>query len=173
MANTWTAVFQSITFDSNKSMAAILNGGARVLRIRRIRFLQTQISAVAGVLCYGQLRRYLGASISGQTPITPVPHDSTNSALSSVTCATGGTITYSSYENLRQYVWSSDEMAAGGATVDEWQSIVPLNIFWEAGFGSSTFKPLVLREDEMISIYNLSGSVGSFDVYITFTDEES
>ena len=114
MANTWTAYASGIAFAANKNMLAILNGGTRVLRVRRIGFLNIQTAAVTGVVCQGEIRRYSGAGLSGHTAITTLAHDSTNSALDTITVGTGGTPS-GTPSAFRRYVWSSDEPAVSGA----------------------------------------------------------
>lgn len=91
MASTWTLYGTGVGFAVNKSMIGILNAGSRIIRIRRVGLLNNQTAAVTGVVCFGELRRYQTAGISGHTPISPLTHDSTNSALVSVTTFTAGT----------------------------------------------------------------------------------
>lgn len=170
MANTWTVYLPGVTFADGKAMAGVINAGTRLIKIRRIRFLNTQTTGVAGQICYGDIRRYTSATWTGASPVTPFPHDTGNSALVDTTCGYGGT-PGGTATILRNYLWSSDEPAVGGQTIDEWETIVPFNIVWELGFGDSSLTPLTLREDEMVIIYNYSGSTGNVDIYITFTDE--
>lgn len=151
-------------------MVSILNGGARVLKIKRIGFINNQTAAVTGVICLGEIRRYTGAGISGHTPITPVSHDTTNSALVSVTIGTLGTPTGTSTV-IRRYIWSSDEPAASTATSDEWECLIPLNIIWDAGYGDLNVQSLTLRLNEMLTIYNVSGAAGLVDIWVELTDE--
>jgi len=172
MANTWTALGQGIAFAAGKNMLAILNGGTRVLRVRRIGLINAQTAAVTGVLCLGEVRIYTGAGLSGHTTVTPVPHDSSNSALDTVTIGTAGTPTGSS-SVLRRYIWSSDEAAVGTGTWDEWECLVPLGLVWDAGYGDQNVQPLVLRQNEMLCIYNTTGAAGLVDIWIEFTDEAS
>jgi len=172
MANTWTALATGIAFAANKNTLAILNGGTRVLRIRRIGLLNIQTAAVTGVVCQGEIRRYSGAGLSGHTVLTALAHDSTNSALDAITVGTGGTPS-GTPSVFRRYVWSSDEPAVSGASVDELECLVPLCILWDAGYGDANVQPLVLRQNEMLSIYNLVGAAGLVDIWIEFTDEAS
>ncbi|MBI2818115.1 MAG: hypothetical protein HYX72_14365 [Acidobacteria bacterium] len=170
MANTWTVYAQGISFAAGKNMLAILNGGARVLRIRRMGFLNNQTVAVTGVVCLGEIRRYSAAGLTGQTNVPAIAHDSTNSALQTVTVGTGGTPAGTS-ELLRRYLWSSDEPAVSGATVDELECLVPLNVLWDAGYGDANVQPLTIRQNEMLCLFNTVGAAGLVDVWIEFTDE--
>ena len=172
MANTWTAWAQAIAFAANKNMLMILNTGARVLRIRRIGFINNQTAAVTGVICAGEIRRLTGAGLSGHTAITPLSHDTTNPALDGVVVGTGGTPTGTAAV-IRRYVWSSDEPAVSAATSDEWECLVPLNILWDAGYGDSNIQPLTLRQNEALCIYNITGAAGLVDIWVEFTDEAS
>ena len=170
MANTWTALTTAVAFAAGKNMLAILNGGARVLRIRRIIFVNVQTVAVTGVLCTGEVRRYTGAGISGHTPVTPVAMDTGNSALISVTVGTAGTPTGTATALLR-YIWSSDEPAVGTGTWDEWETL--LGLVWDTGYGDSNLQALTLRQNEMLCIYNTAGAAGLVDVFVELTDEAS
>jgi hypothetical protein len=87
-----------------------------------------------------------------------------------VTVGTGGTPSGSA-DVLRRYVWSSDEPAVSGATVDELECLVPLNVLWDAGYGDGNVQPLTLRQNEMLCIYNTTGAAGIADIWIEFTDE--
>lgn len=175
MAATWTAYFPGIAFAATKNMAAILNGGSRVLRIRRCGFLNAQSAAVTGVACYGEIRKYTGASLSGNTPVTPISHDSTTGALSSVTCASAGTVAGTEVGSgpLRRYFWSSDEPKLSTAQNNEMEAFPMLNVQWDAGYGDSNVEPVSIRANEMFCVYNITGAAGLLDVWIEFTDEAS
>ena len=171
MANTWTAYAAGVAFAVNKNMVAILNGGSRVLRLRRLGFLNNQIGAVTGVVCFGEIRRYAaGAGLAGSTPVTPLAHDTNNSALNAVTVGTGGTPS-GTPSLFRRYIWSSDEPAVSGATVDELECLVPLNVVWDAGYGDAEVQPLTIRPGEMFCVYNTVGAAGILDIWAEFTDE--
>lgn len=170
LANTWTVWAQGIAFAAGKNMIAVLNAGSRVLKIRRIGFINNQTGAVTGVVCLGEIRRYTGAGLTGHTVVTPVSHDTQNSALSSVTIGTIGTPTGTSVV-IRRYLWSSDEPAVSSATSDEWECLIPLNIIWDAGYADANVQPLTLRGNEMLCVYNVTGAAGLVDIWIEFTDE--
>lgn len=171
MANTWTAYYPGVTFAVNKNMAAILNGSAtRLIKIRRVGTLNYQTAAVTGVLCMLDCRIYTGAGLGTPTAVTPVPHDSTNSALSGLTAGYAGTPSGTPSVLIRN-LWSSDEPAAGGATSDEWELIPVFNQIWSAGYGDSRVQSLALRENEMFCVYNTVGAAGLIDIWIEFTDE--
>ena len=172
MANTWTAYGVLIAFGVNKNMISVLNNGSRVLRIRRIGFLNNQTSVVSGVTCLGEIRRYSSAGLTGHTTVTPLAHDTLNSALDNVVIGIGGTPSGSA-SLFRRYIWSSDEPSTSAASVDELECLVPLNIIWDAGYGDSDVQALTLRPTQMLSIYNTVGAAGFVDIWIEFTDESA
>lgn len=174
MANTWTAYAAGVAFAATKNMLAILNGGSRVIRIRRIWLLNTQTAAVTGVLCNGDIRRYTGSpSMGSPTTVTPVAHDTANSGLSSVTIGTGGTLSGTGPSVFRGYLWSSDEAAVSGATVDELEMLPAFGLIWDAGYADANVQPIAIRQNEMVAVYNTGGAAGLVDVVIEFTDEAS
>ncbi len=171
MVQTWTAYFNAVTFAAGKNMAAILNGHAtEKIKIRRIGLLNAQTVAVTGVLCQLELRKYTGAGLAAPTAITPTSHDSTNSAPTTATYGHAGTPSGTGVV-LRRIFWSSDEAAISSATSDEFETYVPLNIIFDAGYGDSNVQPLTLNQNEMVSVYNTTGAAGLLDVWIEFTKE--
>ena len=92
MADTWTGYNQGISFAAGKAMQGILNGGTPVLRIARAGLLNNQTAGVTGVVCFMELRWYPATMTwTSPTSVSPVAHDSTNTALSSVTHGNSGT----------------------------------------------------------------------------------
>lgn len=169
MANTQTAYFTGVAFAATKNMAAILNSHAtEKIKIRRVGLLNAQTAAVTGVLCAIELRKYTGAGLAAPTAVVPVKHDSTLAAPTSATIGHAGTPSGTAV-TLRRIFWSSDEAAISTGTLDEWETIVPLNIIWDAGYYDPSVEPLVLNQNEMISVYNVSGAAGLLDVWIEFT----
>jgi hypothetical protein len=132
--------------------------------------INNQTVAVTGVITAGELRLYTGASWTAPTALTPVAHDSTNSALSSVTCGHTGTPVGTPLV-LRRYTWSSDEPKLTTAQNNEWECLIPLNIIWDAGYGDSNVQPLTLNPNEMFIIWNITGAAGLCDFWIEFSDE--
>lgn len=174
MANTWTLYNQGIAFAANKVMAGILNGGSRVLRIARMGLLNNQTAGVTGVACLAEVRKY-PATMTWTTPtaVTPVAHDSTNSALSSVTAGNSGTPGGSTAAVLRRVFWSSDEPAISSATSDELECFVPLNVIWDAGYGDAAVQKIAVRQNEGFLLYNTTGAAGLVDCWTEFLDEAS
>jgi len=170
MANTWTGLVTARAFAASSVNAGILNAGTRVLRLRRHGLLNNQTAAVTGVICLMELRWYSGAGWTTPTSVASIAHDSTNSALSSVTHGYAGTPTGTS-NLLRRVLWSSDEAAASTATNDELECIVPLNIVWDAGYADANVQALTIRQNESFINYNTSGAAGLVDLWSEFTDE--
>jgi hypothetical protein len=172
MAQTFTAYYSGITFAAGKNMAAVLNQHAsELIKIRRIGLLNAQTAAVTGVLCQLELRVYTGgAGLSAPTSITPIMHDSTNTLPTTAVYGHAGTPSGTSAV-LRRVFWSSDEAAISTATSDEFETYVPLNIIFDAGYGDSNVQPLTLRQNEMVCVYNTTGAAGLLDTWIEFTKE--
>lgn len=174
MANTWTALYQGVAFAATKNMGAILNGGARVLRVRRLGCVNVQTATVTGVICLLDVRRYPAtATLTSSTSVTAVAHDTTNSALSSVTIGHAGTIGGTTGVPFRRTIWSSDEPKLTTAQNNEWETLIPLNILFDSGYGDANVQPMVVRTGEMAMCYNTSGAAGLLDTWIEFTDEAS
>lgn len=170
MANTQTAYFNGVAFAATKNMAAILNTHAtEKIKIRRIGLLNAQTAAVTGVLCAIELRLYTAtATLAAPTAVVPVKHDSTKAAPTSATIGHAGT-PGGTPAVLRRIFWSSDEATISTGTLDEWETLVPLNIIWDAGYYDPIVEPLVLNQNEMVSVYNVSGAAGLLDVWIEYT----
>jgi len=133
--------------------------------------INAQTAAVTGVVCSMELRKYTGATLASVTAVTPVAHDSTNSALSSVTAGHAGTIVGTPL-TLRRFIWSSDEAKLSTAQNNEWETLIPLNIIYDC-YGDTSVQPIVLRNAEEIMVYNVSGAAGLLDTWIEFMDEAS
>ena len=171
MAQTFTAYFSGVVFAAGKNMAAVLNQHAtEVIKIRRVGLLNAQTVAVTGVLCQLELRLYTGAGLSAPTAVTPVEHDSTNTLPTTAVYGYAGTPSGTPVV-LRRVFWSSDEAAISTATNDEFETYVPLNIIFDAGYGDANVQPLTLNQNEMVCVYNTTGAAGLLDTWIEFTKE--
>ena len=170
-ANSWTLNVTGLAFAASKVMWGLLNGGSRVLRVARIGLLNNQTAGVTGVACLMELRKYPATMTwASPTAVAPVAHDSTNSALSSVTAGNSGTPGGSTGVAIRRIFWSSDEPAISTATSDELECFVPLNIIWDAGYGDTDVQKLALRTGEGFIVYNTTGADGLVDIWGEFTD---
>jgi hypothetical protein len=173
MAQTFTSYNSGVAFAASKNMGAVLNGHAsEVLKIRRVGLLNAQTAAVTGVICQLEMRGYFSGSpgLTSPTAVTPTAHDSTNSAPTTATYGHAGTIAGTA-TTFRRVFWSSDEAAISTATLDELQTLVPLNIIFDAGYGDSNVQPMTLRQNQMALVFNTTGAAGLLDTWIEFTKE--
>lgn len=176
MADTFTAFYPAVTFAASKNMGAVLNSHAtQLLKIYRIGVINSQTAAVTGVVCQLEVQLYTAGTpgLTAPTTVTPVPHDSTNTAPTSATFGYAGTIAGTA-QRLRRVFWSSDEAAISTGTLDELQTLVPLNILFDSGYGDANVQPLTLRgqvssNDQMAMVFNATGAAGLLDTWIEFT----
>lgn len=172
MANTWRATSQAVAYASGKSMLDVFNAAAssRYIRVYRAYHFNSGTTAVTGVLTEMRCNRISAAS--GGTAVTPVAHSTAYSALSaSTTAGTNRTHTVSAL--LRSYLWSNDEPAVSGATMDEMELFVPFAEIWNAGYGDTAVEPITLPAgtDQGFQIRQQGTSaVGSASLEIEFTD---
>lgn len=171
MAQTYRAVVTGATFASSKSMLTIFNGSGsgRIVRVKRIWFLNNQTSAVTGVLTTMEIRR-ISASTGGTTA-TVVKHDTTSENIpAQITVTTGPTDTLTSDIALMRFLWSNDEPAVSSLVNDETEIIPLLACVFDAATGDTDLEPLVLRTGEGVSVRHTgSSAVGVADVIIEFT----
>jgi hypothetical protein len=166
MAATWVAQ-QSVAFAATKSMLGLLNGGSNVLRAYRYCVFNTQTTGVTAALTTMQIRRL--TALSAGTAVTPVKHDTSSSALSSVTCVQGGTATGS--DIFRRFMWLLEEATTTGTTQANWQVLIPVGIVFFPTGGDSNLEPIVCRNTYGTDIYNAgAGAVSTQEFEITFTD---
>lgn len=170
MANSWTLNVTALVFGASKVMHGIRNGGSRVLRLARVGMLNNQTAGVTGVACLLELRKYPATCTWTPTAVAPVSHDSTNSALDTVSTGHSGTPAGSTPVAIRRVFWSSDEPSVSAATSDELECFVPLNVIWDAGYGDADVQKLAIRTGEMFCTFNMSGAVGLVDTWSEFTD---
>lgn len=170
MAETFNAFFGGVAFAATKNMASLINQHAtELLKIRRITLFNAQTSAVSGVICQIELRKYSSATLTGPTSVTPTKYDSNNTLPTTYVCGHAGTIGGTA-ETLRRICWSSDEPAVAALTSDEIENLPPLNVLYEWQ-PHSDVQPITLRQNESIMVYNVSGAAGLLDVAIEFTKE--
>lgn len=174
MAATYIATVTGAIWASSDSVYLSLFNGAgsgKIIYIKRIWFLSCQTAAVTGLLQTYHLYK-ITTNTSGGAPVTvvPVKYDTNSPNLpAQITCkkenTTNGTATL-----LRTMRFSGDEPAVGTFSLDELQTIVPLNVIWDVGYGNSSVQPLTLREGEGVSIYSffMASQAGNFDVQIEF-----
>lgn len=171
MAETFTQYCSGVAFAASRVMAGIKNKHAsEKLKIKRIGLLNGQTAAVTGVLCNLEVRKdEANPTWTGPTVGVITEHDSTNTLPASYDQGHTGTFTASgSQTTLRRTNWSSDEAAVSGATMDELECFVPLNIIFDPGYGDADAQPLVLNQNEMLYVWNVSGAAGLLDIWTEF-----
>jgi hypothetical protein len=169
MADTYLWYVSQQVLGNGKNQLALLNGAGsgKVVRVYRVGLINAQTAAVTGVLTTQALKTI--SALSGHTVVAAIKHDSNNAAVdANIIAGYGGTPT--EVDLLRRIAWSSDEPAVGGATADELQNIVPLNIIWDAGYGDSNVQPITLREGQGIMVKCETNTVaGVLDVWFEGT----
>jgi hypothetical protein len=149
-----------------------MNAGANTIKIRRIGVHNTEDGAVTGATKSLRVVRYTSATWTGSTPIAPMAHDTTNSALASVTAGHGGTEGGTGPHIFRQIMFGADECAVGGITINEMAMLVPLGIVFDSGYGESEMQPLTLRATESCIVESLAATgTQDTDYWMEFTDE--
>lgn len=172
MAATYTAASINTAFANLKSMLTIFNGSGsgKTLKIYRIWIINSQLTAVTGVVLTLALRRITASTVG--SAITPVKHDTNNASLpAQVVIGTNNTDTISAttYRLIRR---DNDEPAVAGTGINELSMLFPMNLIWESGYYDSTIEPLTLPEGYGITLRcETSTTVGSLDVYMEFTAE--
>jgi len=177
--NTWTLLVQNMIPAVTKVMAGIHNGSAaRNIRIRRVGIINAQIAFVTTVVCLLDVRRYYNAVAwgGGPTAVTPIAHDTNNSALNTVTAGYGGAAVGGSGPDIfRRTIWPTKEGnrgATGAASEDDWCTMIPLGLMFDPGYADANEQPLLLKNGELMFVYNTPNvSTGLMDIWIEFTDE--
>jgi hypothetical protein len=131
--------------------------------------LNNQTLAVTGVVCLLDLRFYTAAALAGSTAVIPVTYDTTNTAAAGLTVGHAGTPSGTA-NSLRRITWQSDEPALGASTIDELECLVPLNTIYEWQ-PHTDVQPITLRQNQMLSLFNISGAAGTVDIIIEYTKE--
>lgn len=169
MAATWVGQ-ASVAFASAKSMLGVLNGGSNVLRGYRYCIFNTHTVAVTAALSIMSIRRL--SALSSGTAVTPVAHDTSSSALSSVTCVHGGTATAAA--TFRRFLWLLEEATTTGTTQANWEVLIPVGIVFFPTGGDTNLEPIVMRNTYGSDIFNVgAGAVTTMEFEITFTDAAS
>ena len=110
-------------------------------------------AALTGSMGRYTLDRFTGVP-GGGSAITIQKYNTASAAVSgSVTALNGNTsITGTLVSNgvLRQIARSNDEAAAASYTMDEFQTIYPMGLIWDSGYGDTNVEPITLRAGEGI-----------------------
>jgi hypothetical protein len=170
VADTWVATAQAVAYASGKSMLDVLNGAGsgRVVRCYRFMHFNNGVAAVVGVLTEMRVNRTSAASAG--TTVTPVAHDTNNTALAAqITAGTGRTVTVSVL--LRKYLFVNEEPVVAGSAMPNFLILVPNCLIFDAGYADTNVQPLTAREGQGYEMRQQGTSaVGSSDHEITFTN---
>ena len=174
MADTWTAMAAGAAPAQNKYMLGLFNGAGsgRIFRVYRVYIIGVQSAAITGVNLTFQLRLTTATTIGTGTTITPVAHDTNNTALPAQLLVSTATQTVTDSSIFRVWQWSSDEAAIDTASQDEVQLLMPYCLYWEAGaYDSVNIQPIVLREGQGLTIkQTVNSTVGAADYVFEFTN---
>lgn len=176
MANTWTSIVTQVTHAAAaKTYAQLYNAGTRVLRVYRVYVVNASLTAStpsANTFPIFQLGRITTAiqAAGSTTGCTTTAHDSTASALSSVTFNTNPT-TAAPSAIFRRRLYSPDDYAASVMKIDNLQGMIPLSILWDGGYGDTNVEPITIIQNEGLILYSpASAAQGACDVIFEFTD---
>ena len=168
MASTYVVKGTAVPFANLKYMLDIFNptGSGKIVRVYRIWVENNQIAAVTGVTPILKIHR--STASTGGVTLLPVSHDSSNTALGTITAGTGRTVTTSSL--FRNIAIPSDEATPLTGSWDEWQQFKHISELWNSGSRVAAIDPIVCRENQGLSIQNSTNTtVGSVDLFIEFT----
>jgi hypothetical protein len=167
---TFFVMAEAVQIGLNKSMSSLVNatGSGVVIRIREIRLVNMQNSAVTGIIADFRVFRCTGHS--GGTSLTPNSHDTIDSLSSSVTARHSATISGEGTGLLRHWEWSTDEWSPGAPDVES--SDHALQVLIPVYSTQPKTKPITIRPGQGITIKQIINStVGTFDVWWVFTQE--
>jgi hypothetical protein len=161
----------AIAIASNKSMLALMNGvgSGVVIKILKVKIMNTQTSSVVGIIADFRLRRL--TALTGGTSVVPRSHDTNDAINGSITSATGGTPTdLTGPVDLGRYVYSTDEWGPGTADVESMDH--SMQTVWAIYQHMRGEKPITIRPGEGLDVRQLTASTaGTFDIQIIFTQE--
>ena len=171
MAATWHAFTQAATYAASKHMLDVFNGAASTatLRIYRAWLFNNQTTGVTGVLNFVSIFRTTAASAG--TTVTPVAHNTSNTALNANTSAgTGRTITNSS--QFRRLLMSPDEPTVSTADWDALMCLVPFAEIWNSGYGDTVVDPVtcLAANAQGFTVQSITQTVGTADLELEFTN---
>lgn len=168
---TFSVYINATAIASNKSMISIFNtNGApqTKVRLRELRIINAQTTAVTGIIADLALRRITGHSVG--TALTPNAEDTSDVLSTNVTVRTGATVAGEVASDLRRWKFSSDEWGPGNLDVEGLDQAIQKGINL-LPFNQFT-KPLTLNANEGFTLKQLTNSAaGSFNILLIFTVE--
>jgi len=158
--------FSSATaIGNNKSMISITNTSSQVVRIEKIFIINSQTTAITGIISTFEFRRITSHSLG--TAITAISFDTQDTLDAGITIRTGSTVVGEG-SIMQRRIFSSDEWGVGTQDNESlqhsWQSFTPL-------FNNKEYmKPLTIRQNQGFHIKHATNSTaGTFDIVIEFT----
>lgn len=156
---------------NNKSMISVVNttGSSVVFKLRAIRVINTQNTAVTGVIV--DLNAYRCTSHSGGTLLTTATMDTNDTLNSSITVRTGATITgEDTTAPLLHLDLSTDEWGPGAADVEAMDHTSQSLLYFYQH--TPPLKPITLRANQGFTLKCVTNTTtGSFDIQLLFTQE--
>jgi hypothetical protein len=150
---------------ANKSMISIANTGSTVCRIHEIWLANIQTTAITGTMSFYELHRI--TSHSAGTLITAVANDTADTLGVGISVRTGATVAGEGATIFRQQ-WSNDEHGVGSLDQEGYdkafQNAFP---FYREGHNLKSF---VIRQNQGLHIKQITGAVGTFDLWVVFSE---
>ena len=163
--DSYIACADNIANAANKQMFSIFNGtgSGKVLKIRKLFYVQTGITAVAGVATRMEWKKTTAQSAG--TAITALAFDTNNAAVpAQISIAHAATVTESSL--IFPFASSSEEVAAAGTL-----SIQGLTGLFNLLPEAHTIQDWTLREGQGVTLKNITTTVGTATTLCVFTLE--
>jgi hypothetical protein len=160
----------SIAIGNNKSMISIMNTGNKAIRIREIFIINTQTTAVTGIVASFGIQRITSHSVGTDLTTSIFTLDTKDTLDAGVTVRTGATVGGASATICRR-LYSSDEWGPG--TLDTEGLDQAFHRHFPIYANSMAAKPFTIRQNEGLHIIHLVNSTaGSFDIELLFTQED-
>ncbi len=178
MANTWIAYAPALAHAAaNRVYCQIFAtaSNTQTIKIRRIWLINAQTTGVTGAL--GTINvKSVSTVASGGTPttITPVPYDTTNTAVNAnITINFGSTTTGTVVNTYMSIPFGSEEPATGTFKFENFYSSPNTALIWDAGYEDSNIDPLTIPASTAggIVVDGTMTAVGNLDTCIEFTLE--
>lgn len=173
MAATYIVRAPSVALANNKHMITIWNGSGsgKIVKISRIWLINERVAAVTGIITRFFMYK-MTADGSDGTTLTPVAYDTSSASVpAQIVCRTGPTtaITYDSNTLYRSVCFSSDEYGVGDATIDGVETMTPIMVVWDTGYGEDELQFLTLREGEGLTFFHgVNSTAGTVNLSVEF-----
>lgn len=164
---TYHATALAIAYASAKSMIDVFNATASPVINKVYRIYQWNSGNGTATLLPHKVNRTTAASVG--TTVTPVKHDTTNSALDAhVTAGTGRTITRT--DLFRSYLFANGIAQQGAYTIRTWDVMIPFTLIWDSGYKDSNVKPIVCNATQGVEVQSTGvTATGKADLDVEFT----